>query len=48
MGKCVCIAEGEDGKKIVVINNILFKGKRKIDWEEVEKYLKGYVGKWRY
>lgn len=45
MGKYVWIAEDEDGKKIVVINNILFKGKRKIDWEEVEKYLKGYVGK---
>ena len=33
-----------DGNKIVVINDIVFKGKRSISWEEVEKYLKSYVG----
>ena len=33
-----------DGNKIVVINDIIFKGKRSISWEEVEKYLKRYVG----
>ena len=33
-----------DGNKIVVINDIVFKGKRSISWEEVEKYLKRYVG----
>jgi hypothetical protein len=33
-----------NGKKIVEINNILFSGKRKIDWNGVEKYLKKYVG----
>lgn len=33
-----------DGNKIVVINDIIFKGKRFISWEEVEKYLKRYVG----
>lgn len=29
---------------IVVISNIRFKGKRSIDWREVETYLKQYVG----
>ncbi len=33
-----------DGKKLVLINDICFKGKRKIDWNTVEQYLKGYVG----
>ena len=33
-----------DGNKIVVINDIVFKGKRSISWEEVEKYLNRYVG----
>ena len=34
-----------NGKKVVEINNILFSGKRKIDWKGVERYLKQYVGK---
>ena len=33
-----------DGKKIVVISDIHFKGKRNINWEEVEQYLKEYIG----
>ena len=33
-----------DGKKIVVISDIRFKGKRNINWEEVEQYLKEYIG----
>ena len=33
-----------DDKKIVVIGDIRFKGKRNIDWEEVEQYLKEYIG----
>lgn len=33
-----------DGNKIVRINDIRFKGKRKIDWEDVKSYLQGYVG----
>lgn len=35
--------EKEDN--IVWISQILFRGKRKIPWEEVEEYLKQYVGK---
>ncbi len=32
------------GNQIVVINDIVFKGKRSIKWDEVEKYLEQYVG----
>ena len=28
------------GKTIFVINSILFKGKRRINWDDVEEYLK--------
>lgn len=35
----------DDGKKIVEIQNIRFSGKRKIDWDGVEQYLKKYIGK---
>ena len=28
---------------IVLIHDIRFKGKRQIDWEDVEEYVKGYV-----
>lgn len=33
-----------DGRNIVIINDIIFKGKRHINWKEVEAYLKKYVG----
>ena len=32
------------GRKVVVINEILFYGKRRLPWKEVRKYLKRYVG----
>ena len=32
------------GNKIVIINDIIFKGKRNIEWRDVEAYLKQYVG----
>ncbi len=38
-----CI-EDLDGKKTVFIHDILFKGKRAMKWDEVEKYLRQYVG----
>ncbi len=40
----VDIITDADGKKLVIINDIRFKGKRKVNWEEVKTYLKGYVG----
>lgn len=30
--------------KVVVIHDIRFKGKRNVSWEDVEKYLKCYIG----
>lgn len=33
-----------DGKKIVLINDIRFRGKKKEDWNVIEEYLKEYVG----
>ncbi len=40
----VSVIQDVDGNKIVVINDIVFKGRRSIAWEDVEKYLKRYVG----
>lgn len=34
----------ESNRFMVVIRDIRFKGKRRIDWDEVKKYLKQYVG----
>ena len=44
MKRNVEIIHDIDGKNIVVIHDIRFKGKRRIEWEEVEQYLKEYVG----
>lgn len=38
------IVEDATGHKIVIVNDIRFKGKRNIDWKEVKEYLKEYVG----
>lgn len=40
----VKIITDADGKKLVLINDIRFKGKRQIDWDDVKQYLEGYVG----
>ena len=39
----ISVVKDADGNKIVVINDIIFKGK-KIAWDDVEKYLRKYVG----
>ena len=44
MDRNVNIITDLNGRKIVVIHDIRFKGKRKIDWNEVESYLKKYIG----
>lgn len=44
MDKKVKIVIGAKGEKIVLINDVRFKGKRKEDWKEVEIYLKKLVG----
>jgi len=45
MEKMVNVIKDTRGNSIVVINDIRFKGKKKTDWEEVQNYLKEYVGK---
>ncbi len=40
----ISVIKNDAGDNIVVINDILFKGKRSINWQEVENYLKEYVG----
>ena len=40
----VSVIQDIDGNHIVVINDIRFKGKRSIDWNDVREYLKEYVG----
>ena len=44
MERKVNVIEDLDGKKTVFIHDILFKGKRAVKWDEVEKYLRQYVG----
>ena len=44
MERNINLIRNVDDKNIVVINDIRFKGKRKIDWNAVETYLKHYIG----
>lgn len=44
MRRNIEIVHDIDGKSIVIIHDIRFKGRQNIEWEEVEKYLKEYVG----
>lgn len=42
----VSVIQEPDGKKIVLINDIRFKGKNREEWNEIEEYLKEYVGEY--
>lgn len=44
MERKVSVIEDLEGKKIVFIHDVIFKGKRTIEWNDVEKYLKQFVG----
>ena len=44
MQRKVNVVEDLDGNKIVVIHDIIFKGKRMMEWTDVEEYLKRFVG----
>lgn len=46
MDKKVNIIKTADGKNIVVINNLCFKGRRSVDWNIVEGCLKEYIGEY--
>ncbi len=45
MQRNVSVVEELNGNKIVFIHDIRFKGRQAIDWDDVERYLKQYVGK---
>ncbi len=45
MDRNVSVITDLNGNKIVVINDIVFKGKRSVNWDDVEVYLKQYVGR---
>lgn len=40
----VFIIQDVNGNRVVVINDIVFRGKQSINWNDVEEYLKQYVG----
>lgn len=41
----IIVALDQKGHKVVVMNHILFYGKKNMPWKEVEKYLRRYIGK---
>lgn len=45
MSRNVSIVRDKKGNKFVVINDIIFFGKRAIKWADVKGYLKRYIGK---
>lgn len=44
MEKNIEIIDDPNNGKLVIVNNIIFKGRQKIVWPEVEEYLKQFVG----
>ena len=46
MDKNISIITDPDGKKIVLINDVRFKGKTRQEWKDIEDFLKEYVGKY--
>lgn len=44
MDRKVNVIEDLEGNEIVIVEDILFKGKRSVDWDAVEEYLKRFVG----
>lgn len=45
MERKVNVLEDLEGNKIVVIHDIIFQGKRSVEWSDVEVYLRQFVGK---
>ena len=44
MSRNISIVKDPNNNNIVMINDIIFKGKRSIEWKDVENYLERYVG----
>jgi hypothetical protein len=46
MNKSVSIVTDLDGSQIALINDIRFQSRRGIDWNQIEQYLKEYIGEY--
>lgn len=46
MQRNIRVISGVDGNSIVLITDIRFRGRQNIDWDEVEQYIKQYIGKY--
>ena len=46
MDKNINIITDLDDKKIVLINDVRFKGRRNYDWDDIEIYLKEYISQY--
>lgn len=46
MNNNITIITEPTGKRIVLINDLRFKGKTIEEWNEIEIYLKEYIGKY--
>ncbi len=44
MDRNVSVMSDSKGRRLVIIHDVCFKGKRRINWKDVERYLKQYVG----
>lgn len=44
MKKNVNVITDLDGRKIVLINDVRFKSRRSFNWDDIEQYLKEYIG----
>lgn len=44
MDRTVNVIENLDGKKTIIIQDIRFRGKRNINWTDVERYLVEFIG----
>ena len=40
----ITVTKDADGNSVVIINDIRFKGKKSLNWDDVKDYLKEYVG----
>lgn len=45
MDRNVQVVTDLNGNKVVMICDVIFSGKRNVNWKEVEQYLRQYVGK---
>lgn len=44
MERNVNVVKDVNGNNIVIINDIRFKGKRSVKWNDVKEYLRAFVG----